>query len=468
MNILKRTRSLFCVAGVMLASLLSACGGGDDLGRDPILGVPAATLVSVSVTPATAAVLVGVSQQFSATANYSDGTSQNVTTSSAWASASPLIASVAPSTGLARGLTPGSAVISATFGAKTGAATLVVSTPPPPTLVSIAVTPATATIQTGATQQFIATGTYSNSSTALITNGVTWSSSSPAFATVAPSGTATGVAPGTTSIIATQGTISGSAVLTVIAPPVVPVPPPVVPVPPPGQPVPPPVVPVPPPVVPVPPPVVPVPPPVVPVPPAPIATLNLRSAASFAVLAGTSITNNSGGTTFITGDVGAPSQTTDPVQAPGFTNYKAGPVLAGALGDLQLAITDANSRPCDVSSAAGINLGGLTLPPGVYCYAGSINITGTFTMNGPGVYIFRTASTLDTTANSQVALINGASSSSAFWVPVGPTTLAANTVFKGSILGQAAAITVGDNTTLLTGRVLSGAAVTLRNNQITR
>ena len=30
------------------------------------------------------------------------------------------------------------------------------------------------------------------------------------------------------------------------------------------------------------------------------------------------------------------------------------------------------------------------------------------------------------------------------------------------------AITVGDNTTLLNGRVLSGAAVTLRNNQITK
>lgn len=438
MNMFKSTRSLFCVAGVMLATLLSACGGGDDLGRDPILGVPAATLVSVSVTPATAAVLVGASQQYSATASYSDGTSQNVTTSSAWASASPLIASVAPSTGLARGLTPGSAVISATFGGKTGAGTLVVSTPPPPTLVSIAVTPATATIQTGATQQFVATGTYSDSSTALITNAVIWSSSSPAFATIAPSGMATGVAPGTTTITATQGALRGNAVLNVIAAPIVPVPPPGTPVPPPVGPVP------------------------------PSETLNLRSASNFGVLAGTSITNNAGGTTLVTGDVGSPSQTVEPPQAPGFMNYKSGPVLAAALADLQLAITDANSRTCTVSSASGIDLGGLTLTPGVYCYAGAISITGTFTMSGPGLFIFRTASTLNSTANSVVALTNGASASSAFWVPVGPTTLGANSVFKGSILGQAAAITVGDNTTLLTGRVLSGAAVTLRNNQITR
>jgi len=199
-----------------------------------------------------------------------------------------------------------------------------------------------------------------------------------------------------------------------------------------------------------------------------VATLSLGRAASFAVLAGTSITNNAGGTTLVVGDVGSPSQTVDPTQAAGFNNYKSGAILTGALDDLQVAITDANSRTCTVNSASGIDLGGLVLTPGVYCYAGSINITGTFTMNGPGLYIFRTASTLNTTANSVVALIGGASSDSVFWVPVGPTTLGANSVFKGSILGQSAAITAGDNTTLLTGRVLTAAAVTLRNNQITK
>jgi hypothetical protein len=211
-------------------------------------------------------------------------------------------------------------------------------------------------------------------------------------------------------------------------------------------------------------PVVVVPPPVNP----PAAGVNLRSADSFAVLAGTSITNNSGGTTLVTGDVGSPSQTVDPVQAAGFSNYKSGAILEGALADLQTAITDANSRTCDVDSAAGIDLGGLVLTPGVYCYAGAISITGTFTMNGPGVYIFRTTSTLNTTANSIVALDAGASADNVFWLPVGPSTLGANSVFKGSILGQSAAITMGDNATLLNGRVLTAAAVTLNNNQITK
>jgi hypothetical protein len=166
--------------------------------------------------------------------------------------------------------------------------------------------------------------------------------------------------------------------------------------------------------------------------------------------------------------VGSPSQTTDPVQAPGYANYKSGAVLNNALADLQTAITDANSRTCDVTFAGGIDLGGLVLAPGVYCYAGAINVTGTLTLKGPGVYIFRSALTLNTTANSVIALTNGATADNVTWVPVGPSTLGANSAFKGSILGQSAAITVGDNTTLLNGRVLSAAAVTLSNNQITK
>ena len=204
------------------------------------------------------------------------------------------------------------------------------------------------------------------------------------------------------------------------------------------------------------------------IPPVVAGSVNLGTATNFAVLAGTALTNNSGGTTLVTGDVGSPSQTTDPTQTAGFANYKSGAILEGALADLQVAITDANSRTCTVSSAAGIDLGGKILTPGVYCYAGAITMTGTFIMNGPGVYIFRTTSTLNTSANAIVALAGGATAADVFWVPVGPTTLGANGAFIGSILGQSAAITVGDNTTLLGGRVLSAAAVTLRNNVIVK
>lgn len=87
------------------------------------------------------------------------------------------------------------------------------------TLTSIAVTPASpAHLKVGATQQFTATGTYSDSSTADITSSVTWASGTTATATISTAGLATGVAAGTTSITATQGTVVSPAVtLTVIA-----------------------------------------------------------------------------------------------------------------------------------------------------------------------------------------------------------------------------------------------------------
>ncbi|ELX12594.1 hypothetical protein Jab_1c12090 [Janthinobacterium sp. HH01] len=504
MKFLKRyTQTLVGSVGLLAVALLAGCGGGGDQGRDPVLGLPAATLVSLAVTPPAPGIALGATQQFNANATFSDGSTQTVV--AAWSSATPAVATVAAATGLATGTGVGSAVISAAYNGKTASATLTVTpavllsiavTPQAPTvqiaatrqlavlgtysdnttldltasstfvsatpasatvnagglvsgvalgtsvitatsngksaattvtvpaakLTSIAVTPAAATVLIGGRQQFVATATYSDNSTAFVTGSAVWTSASPSIATIAGSGMASGVAAGTATITATVGAKSGSAALTVSA--------------------------------------IVLPPVALPVP--------LGGAASFAVLAGTSLTNNAGGTTLITGDVGSPSQTTDPTLAAGYTNYKSGAILSGALADLQTAISNANGRSCDVSFAGGVDLGGQTFAPGVYCYAGAINITGTVTLSGPGVYIFRTALTLNSTANSIVALSNGATAANVNWLPVGPTTLGANSVFKGTILGQSAAITVGDNTTLLNGRVLTAAAVTLRNNQITK
>ncbi|MGK5069655.1 ice-binding family protein [Janthinobacterium sp. RT4P48] len=592
MNIFKRYMTpLLVSAGLLAMAALAGCGGGGDQGREPILGLPGATLSSLAVTPATATVAIGAGQQFTAIATYSDGSSQDVSAKAAWTSATPAAATVNASSGVAAGVTAGNSNIAATFGGKSAAAQLTVSpatltaiaitpltpsiaiggtqqfavsgsfsdgatrdvtavsvfasanpatasmaagglalgkiagttqitattgtltastvltvtpavllsiavtpqnptvliaatrqlaviatysdsstadvtsgstfvsatpasssvasgglvtgvsagtsvmtasfsgktagttvTVPAATLVSIAVTPATTSIAVGGVQQFVATATYSDNSNAIITNSAIWTSGTVANATVLNTGIATGIAAGTSSITATAAGQSGSALLTVTSVAIPPVLNPII----------------------------------------------LGRAAPFGVLAGTSITNNSGGTTLITGDVGSPSQTVDPTQAAGFTNYKSGAILAGAMTDLQAAITDGNSRICDVTFAGGIDLGGQTFGPGVYCYAGAISITGTLTLNGPGVYIFRTALTLNSTVNSVVALNNGATADNVTWLPVGPTTLAANSVFKGNILGQSAAITVGDNTTLLNGRVLTAAAVTLRNNQITK
>ncbi len=86
-----------------------------------------------------------------------------------------------------------------------------------PTLVSIAVMPGSATIGVNATQQFTATGTFSDNSTKDVTAQSTWTSSDTETASVGmTTGLATGVAPGgPVTITATDGTIKGTAQLTV-------------------------------------------------------------------------------------------------------------------------------------------------------------------------------------------------------------------------------------------------------------
>ena len=85
------------------------------------------------------------------------------------------------------------------------------------TLVSIAVTPASISVALGTTQQFVATGTYSDHSTQNVTASSKWSSSAPTVATVS-AGLAATLTEGTTSITAKSGTISGQALLTVAPP----------------------------------------------------------------------------------------------------------------------------------------------------------------------------------------------------------------------------------------------------------
>jgi len=84
-----------------------------------------------------------------------------------------------------------------------------------PSLVSIAVTPASPTITEGGTQQFTATGTYADSSTQNLSASVIWTSSNQAAATLSNTGLATAVAAGTTTITAESGDISGGTTLTV-------------------------------------------------------------------------------------------------------------------------------------------------------------------------------------------------------------------------------------------------------------
>ena len=85
-------------------------------------------------------------------------------------------------------------------------------------LVSIAVTPANATLKVGQEQQYTATGTYADSSTADLTSAVAWTSDAPGVVGVDATGKGTGKGAGTRTVTATQGAVSGQASVTVGTP----------------------------------------------------------------------------------------------------------------------------------------------------------------------------------------------------------------------------------------------------------
>ena len=187
------------------------------------------------------------------------------------------------------------------------------------------------------------------------------------------------------------------------------------------------------------------------------ATVNLGTAKSFAVLAGTTITNT--GATTITGDVGL-----HPGKAvTGFNTV----TLHGAqhLGDA-VALKAKDALVTGYNDAAGAKpvkkvateLGGTTLVPGVYA-SDTLGLTGTLTLDGDGLYIFQAASTLITASGSKVALINGASACNVYWQVGSSATLDTTTSFKGTIM----ALT---SIALKNGATLQGRALA-RNGEVT-
>ena len=187
------------------------------------------------------------------------------------------------------------------------------------------------------------------------------------------------------------------------------------------------------------------------------ASVSLGTASSFAVLAGTTITNT--GATTINGDVGLHPGTA----VTGFTTvtlhgaqHLGDAVALQAKSDLVTAYNEAaGATPV---SAVATELGGTTLRPGVYG-SGTLGVTGTLTLDGAGLYIFQAGSTLITAPNSSVALVNGASACDVYWQVGSSATLATSTSFTGTIM----ALT---SITLQTGATLQGRALA-RNGAVT-
>src|SRR5260370_483504 len=127
---------------------------------------------------------------------YNTGAVRDVTNFATWSSASASIATIAP-TGVATAVAQGTSTITALIGTVSGSATLNVG---PPVLVSMFVSPTSATVKKGNSLQLAATGVYSNHSTTDLTAATQWTSLSQPVATVSSSGLVSGISPGTTTI----------------------------------------------------------------------------------------------------------------------------------------------------------------------------------------------------------------------------------------------------------------------------
>jgi FG-GAP repeat/Bacterial Ig-like domain (group 2) len=197
--------------------LTSGINGGSTL------TVTAASLVSIVVTPPAASIAFGTTQQFTATGVFNDNSTQDLTATASW-TATPLSGGTADidADGLATATAVGTVTITATSGGKSGSATLTVTAA---ALVSIMVRPSNPSIVIGNTQQFTATGTYSDASTQDLTEIASWTTGGAGdtgTATITSSGPssglATGTALGTVTINAVEGSIRGSTTLHVLGP----------------------------------------------------------------------------------------------------------------------------------------------------------------------------------------------------------------------------------------------------------
>ena len=218
--------------GLVTAVALGATKAHATLGRvsgTSGITVTAAKLVSVLIAPANPSLPAGTSQALTATAQYSDGSTQPATTTAVWSSSATGVAAVsnaAGSQGEVTAVAVGTATITATVAGVSGTTTVTVSAP---TVTQIVVSPIASSVLVGQTVAYTATAILSNNTQRDVTQQATWTSSSTATATLAPARggpgggpggpgggvVATGVAAGTTTISAAYQGLTGSTTLTV-------------------------------------------------------------------------------------------------------------------------------------------------------------------------------------------------------------------------------------------------------------
>ncbi len=199
------------------------------------------------------------------------------------------------------------------------------------------------------------------------------------------------------------------------------------------------------------------------------APVKLGTSKTYSVLGGSTVTNT--GPTRLEGDLGLSPGSAITGFPPGVAEgetHAGDAVAAQAQSDLVIASNDAAGR-APTGDISG-DLGGQTLPGGVYKSTGPIGISGTLTLDGQNdpssVFIFQIASTLITASASKVAMINGAQACHVYWQVGSSATLGTNSALEGNILADQS-VTLTTGASLAEGRALAlVGAVTMDTNQV--
>jgi uncharacterized repeat protein (TIGR01451 family) len=203
-----------------------------------------------------------------------------------------------------------------------------------------------------------------------------------------------------------------------------------------------------------------------------MATGPLGSAANFAVLGASTVTNT--GTTNVVGNVGVSPGTA-------ITGFPPGGITDGALQVSNALVSQAHA---DLVTAYGViageaflpannltnpDLGGLTLTPGVYHFDTAATLTGILTLDAQGDpnarFDFQIGTTLTTASASAVHIINGGQADNVYFQVGTSATLGTNSAFQGNILADQS-VTLTTGASLAEGRALALiGAVTMDTNQ---
>jgi trimeric autotransporter adhesin len=164
------------------------------------------------VSPSVLNIAPGTASQYVAVATLTDGSTQDISASATWVAISPptvsgtgpvaIVSDALGSSGWVTGNAAGTAIIAAVFGGMDNLSGVTVTSA---TLKTLAITPTgNVHLGLGNTQQYVATGTFSDSTTQSLTNQVTWISSVPGVAVMNLTGLATSTGVGTTNVTATS------------------------------------------------------------------------------------------------------------------------------------------------------------------------------------------------------------------------------------------------------------------------